>query len=86
MSVKEPPKPVWYKNTYFWIAGLLFIVGVVGLPFFGGDRAIRDPGQRAENMLVWLYWGGAIVMVVNGWISHAQTVQQYEEVTKGTED
>lgn len=80
MSQKKPlPKPVWYKNTYFWIAIILFLLGVVGLPFLGGDSAIRDPGQKHENNLYLLYFGAAAIMFVNGWISHRQTVQQFEE-------
>src|SRR5947209_3827314 len=34
VSSKPPAKPAWYKNTYFWIAGILFILGIIGLPFF----------------------------------------------------
>ena len=77
MADKPLPKPAWYKNTYFWIALILFIVGVGGL--VGGDHAIRDPGQRKEGGLAWLYFGAAVVMLVNGYISHGQTVQQYRE-------
>lgn len=73
------PKPAWYKNTYFWIGIILFIVGIVGLPFIGGDKAIFDPGQKREGGLAWLYFGAAIVMLVNGYISHSQTVQLYNE-------
>jgi hypothetical protein len=76
---KPLPKPAWYKNTYFWIALILFIVGIVGLPFLGGDHAIRDPGQKKENGLAYIYFGAAVVMFINGYISHSQTVQQYAE-------
>jgi hypothetical protein len=78
---KPLPKPAWYKNTYFWIALILVIVGVIGLPMIGGDHAIRDPGQRREGGLAFLYFGAAIVMFLNGYISHSQTVQQYREST-----
>jgi len=76
---KPLPKPVWFKNTYFWIAGILFLLGVVALPFIGGDAAIRDPGQKKEGGLFLLYFGAAAVMLVNGYISHQQTVQHYQE-------
>jgi drug/metabolite transporter (DMT)-like permease len=84
LSEKKPPaKPAWYKNTYFWIAGMLFLIGVWGLPFLGGDRAVRDPGQRPESNLWLLYLLAGLVMLVNGWLSHRQTVQHYEEETRG---
>lgn len=77
---KTVTKPTWSKNTFFWIAGLLALLALVGLPFLGGDRAIRDPGQKAEHIpLFVLYLGAAIIMVVNGVLSHRQTMQQHEE-------
>jgi len=79
---KSLPRPVWYKNTYFWIAGILLILSVIGLPFVGGDHAIRDPGQKRESGLYLLYFGAAVIMLVNGYLSHRQTVQQYEEETQ----
>ena len=79
-KAKKPmPAPVWYKNTYFWIAGALFVLGVVGLPFIKGDAAIRDPGQKHEDRLFILYFVASLAMFVNGWLSHRQTVQLYEE-------
>jgi hypothetical protein len=84
VSQKKPlPRPVWFKNTYFWIAGFLFLLGLVGLPFIGGDQAIRDPGQKREGGLYLLYFGAGVVMLVNGVISHRQTVQHYEEEQQG---
>jgi hypothetical protein len=78
VTQKRPPaKPVWYKNTYFWIAGILFILGIVGI--IGGDQAIRDPGQKRENGLYLLYFFASVIMFANGFISHRQTVQQFEE-------
>lgn len=78
---KTPSVPVWWKNTYFWISLALFVIGIIGLPMFGGDNAIRDPGQKVEHNLYWLYFGASIVMLIGGMISHAQTVQQYKEET-----
>ena len=83
MREKKLPKPAWYKNTYFWIAGILFVIGIVGLPFFAGQEAIRDPGQRRESGLTLIYLGGSLLMLVNGWLSHRQTVQHYEEASEG---
>ena len=45
-----------------------------------GDRAIRDPGQRSERIpLFALYLAAAVVMGVNGVLSHRQTLQQHAE-------
>jgi hypothetical protein len=74
---KEPAVPVWYKNTYFWISALLLIIGGIGL--VAGDNAIRDPGQKVEHHLWFLYLLASIVMLLGGIISHRQTVQQYQE-------
>lgn len=80
MSEKKPlAKPVWYKNTYFLISGVFLFLAVIGLPFLGGDNAIRDPGQKRESNLFLIYFGASIVMLVNGLISHKQIVQHYEE-------
>ncbi|MBL8088196.1 MAG: hypothetical protein JNM85_09030 [Chthonomonas sp.] len=78
MSAQKPlAKPAAWKNTYFWIAGILLVVGVIGL--ISGEKAIRDPGQKDESGLVWIYWLGAALMAVNGWLSHRQTVHHYTE-------
>jgi hypothetical protein len=86
VSSKKLPKPAWWKNTYFWISGILLILAIVGLPFLGGDRSIRDPGQKREGMLWLLYLGAAAIMFVNGWLSHRQTVQYYNEHVDSTEN
>jgi len=75
--------PVWYKNTYFWLAGILFILGIIGVPGLGGDNAIRDPGQKQESGLYRLYFVASAIMFVNGYISHKQTVQLFEEENQG---
>lgn len=83
MTEKPPKEPAWYKNTYFWIAGILFILGIVGLIF--GESAIRDPGQKKESGLAWLYFAGAVIMFVNGYLSHQQTIQHYKETRESKE-
>jgi hypothetical protein len=83
VSDKKIPVPKWWKNTYFAIAVILFIVGICGLPFVGGENAIRDPGQQPDSGLVIIYWVAAIVMLVNGVISHRATVQHYREQVDG---
>jgi len=80
---KAATKPVWYKNTYFWIAVILFILGIVGA--ISGDQVIRDPGQKREGGLYLLYFVASVVMLVNGYLSHRQTVQQYEEEKQGAQ-
>jgi hypothetical protein len=79
VSQKKLSKPAWYKNTYFWIAAILFVVGIIGLPFLGGDHAIRDPGQKRESNLFLIYFAASVLMLVGGVMSHRLTVQQYEE-------
>jgi len=77
----KPRNLSWWRNTYFWLAGILFFVGILGL--IGGPALIRDPGQKREDSLVtMLYFVGAIVMVVNGWVSHRQTLREFEEEEK----
>jgi hypothetical protein len=76
---KPPARPAWWKNTYFWIAAALFGIGLLGLRPLGGDPAIRDPGQRREDNLYLLYFGAAAVMLINGIVTHSQTLQHYRE-------
>ncbi len=81
-KAKPTPAPVWWKNTYFGLGGLLLIVGIVGL--LTGPAVIRDPGQKREDHLVTLlYFAGAVIMIVNGILSHRQTVREYEEEKNG---
>lgn len=77
VSKKKLPVPKWWKNTYFWIAGILFVVGVIGLIY--GQNVIRDPGQKDEGGLVWIYFVGSVLMLVNGILSHKHTVFLYSE-------
>jgi len=70
-------------NTYFWLAAILLILAVIGA--ISGDHAIRDPGQKREGGLYLLYFVASVVMLVNGYLSHRQTVQQFEEETKGAQ-
>ena len=78
MSTDKPKtKPSWIRNTYFWLAAILVVVGFLGL--FGGDALIRDPGQKRESSLWLLYFGAAVIMAVNGLLSHKQTLQDFEE-------
>lgn len=76
MSKKLSP-PRWWKNTYFWIAAILVVVAVIGLA--QGQEAIRDPGQTDEPGLSLIYLVAALVMFVNGALSHRQYVRHYNE-------
>lgn len=82
MSRKRISKPAWWKNTYFAIAAILLVIGIIGLPFVAGENAIRDPGQVREPGLVWIYFASALVMVVNGYLSHIQAVKAYHEAVE----
>jgi hypothetical protein len=77
VSEKAPARPAWYKNTYFWIAAALFLLSMFA--FVRGADVIRDPGQKKEGGLAMWYLVAAVVMYVNGWISHQQTVRAYRE-------
>ncbi len=77
MSRKAHPKPVWWKNTFFWISGLLVVVALVGI--VGGEKVIRDPGQANEANLAWYYFAGAGLMLVNGVLTHRQALRHFEE-------
>jgi len=74
---KPLPAPKSWKNTYFWIAGLLIVVALLG--FAKGQEFIRDPGQRDENGLTFIYLGAALVMLINGYISHTSYVRQFND-------
>ena len=74
---KRHSKPAWWKNTFFWFGGLLFILAVVGL--ISGEKSIRDPGQVREAGLIWVYLGGAVVMMVNGMLTHGQALRAFSE-------
>lgn len=70
-------RPKLWKNTFFWFAAILALLGFWGL--FAGESVIRDPGQVREGGLVWIYLGGAVVMLVNGWMTHRSALQQFED-------
>lgn len=84
VSKRPLPKPVWWKNTYFLISALLLIISMVGVAF--GSHTIRDPGQRPESNLSLIYLLASVVMLVNGLISHRQTVMSYEEMEESAEE
>jgi hypothetical protein len=77
VSEKVPARPAWYKNTYFWIAAALFLLSISA--FIRGADVIRDPGQKREGGLAFWYLIASVVMYVNGWLSHQQTVRLYRE-------
>jgi hypothetical protein len=77
-KAKRTSKPAAWKNTYFWISGIMLLVALIGLIF--GAPVIRDPGQKREDgIVVMLYFAAAVIMLVNGVISHRQTLQAYAE-------
>lgn len=67
----------WWKKTDFWIALILAIIGVIGLA--RGNEVIADPGQDVDPRLAWLYLLAAVVMLVNGILSHRQYLRELEE-------
>ena len=79
-QAQRPGKNSWVKNTYFWIAAILLLLGVLGL--VKGDKAIRDPGQIHESNLWMIYLAASVVMLINGLISHKAYLAQWD----GTEE
>lgn len=77
MSSKAPVAPVWWKNTFFLFGFVLVLLSLLGL--VRGEGVIRDPGQKFETGLVLFYFLGGIAMLVNGWLTHSQSQQMFEE-------
>ncbi|MEZ5162892.1 MAG: hypothetical protein R2688_03890 [Fimbriimonadaceae bacterium] len=77
MSRKQPKRPVWWKNTFFLFGAALVVIGLWGL--ISGEKVIRDPGQIREKGLVLFYLLGGAVMLVNGWLTHVQSLKTFEE-------
>jgi cell division protein FtsW (lipid II flippase) len=76
----KPKKVVsrsWTRNTYFWIALILFVLGLLAI--FKGDNAIRDPGQKKENLLWAIYFGASLVMFINGYLSHRLFIKNLDD-------
>ncbi|MCW5934125.1 MAG: hypothetical protein KIT45_07470 [Fimbriimonadia bacterium] len=65
----------WLKKTDFWIAFVLMVIGVVGIA--RGNQSIADPGQDAHPQLAWLYLLAALIMLVNGLVSHRQYLRDH---------
>lgn len=76
-SKAAPSAPRAWKNTYFTIAVILLVVGLIGL--VRGEDLIRDPGQRPESHLAFWYIAAAVVMFVNGWLSHRSSIRDFNE-------
>ncbi len=66
----------WWKKTDFWIALILAAIGIVGLA--RGNEVIADPGQDVDPRLAWLYLLAALVMLINGILSHRQYLRELE--------
>ncbi|MCS6924005.1 MAG: hypothetical protein NZM10_06485 [Fimbriimonadales bacterium] len=66
----------WWKKTDFWIALILFVISIIG--FARGNEVIADPGQDVDPRLAWLYLVAAIIMLINGILSHKQHLRDLE--------
>jgi hypothetical protein len=78
---RKPKPPALWKNSFFWFAAILLALGLWGLA--SGDRVIQDPGQTQEANLALLYIAGAVIMAINGWMTHAQSMKAYQDETDG---
>jgi len=67
----------WWKKTDFWIALILAVIGLIGLA--RGNEAIADPGQDVDPRLAWLYLLAALIMLINGILSHRQYLREVAE-------
>jgi len=67
----------WWKKTDFWIALILFAISMIG--FARGNAAIADPGQDVDPRLAWLYLVAAVIMLINGILSHKQYLREQAE-------
>jgi hypothetical protein len=47
--------------------------------FARGNEAIADPGQDVDPRLAWLYLIAAVIMLINGILSHKQYLREQEE-------
>jgi hypothetical protein len=67
---------IW-KSSYIWIAGLLLIISIYG--FATSANKISDPGQPQDSLLPLWYFIAAILMVVNGFLSHKNWIEQQKK-------
>ena len=56
-------------------------MGLYGM--VAGQQTIRDPGQKREGGLALLYFTASALMLINGLLSHWQTVRHYNESLDG---
>ena len=77
MSSKGPAAPVYWKNSFFWFAAVLLGLGVWGM--ISGEQVIRDPGQVKESNLALYYLAGALIMAVNGVITHRLGLKAFRD-------
>lgn len=70
------PRMGWWKKTDFWIAIILLAISIIG--FARGNAAIADPGQDVDPRLAWLYLVAAVIMLINGILSHRQYLREQE--------
>ncbi len=78
---RSPRPKAWYWNTYFIFGILLAVVGLVGV--FRGAAVIGDPGQIRDIVnpldprLPWIYFGAAVLFLLNGLVSHKAYLAEF---------
>lgn len=83
MKEQTPSKPVWWWNTFFWFGFILICLAIWGA--ISGEDKIRDPGQVKESGLVIFYFLAGVFMLANGWMTHRQNIQAFNELDPAPE-
>ena len=83
MNDQEKRKPSTFKDKIMTIAGTLFFLGFISLPFIGYFTTTDDPQRRQACVVGMIIVGVIIAIAIIGFICHAHTVQRATAETEG---